>query len=81
MICHQAGASLIVFIDLTDGFFSTTNSVLCFFVCLSLQKPSCSAQGCFPILLTHRGKIQELLMTMGGVRSLEGDSRVPHTDS
>lgn len=31
MICLQVGASLIVCIDLTDGLFSTTNSVLCLF--------------------------------------------------
>lgn len=32
MVCCQVGASLIVFIDLTDGFFFTTNSILCLFV-------------------------------------------------
>lgn len=31
MICLQVAASLIVCIDLTDGFFSTTDSVLCLF--------------------------------------------------
>lgn len=79
MVCRQVGASLIVFIDLTDGFFFTTNSVLCLFV--FTEAFMFGTRMLSNTLDSQREDSRAVDEDGGGVQFLEGDSRVPHTDS
>lgn len=70
-------------IDLTDGFFSTTDSVLCLFCLFVFTEAFMFGSRKLSNTLDSQSKDARVVDegVCGGVQLLEGDSRVPHTDS